>query len=57
MAISNSAEHLTGGLSEGAHGAHCRHLARIHKHMHTYPWIVPLLVSQVALRFDLDTVG
>lgn len=24
---------------------------------HTYPWSVPLLVSQVVLRFDLDTVG
>lgn len=26
-------------------------------HTHTHPWSVPLLVSQVVLRFDLDTVG
>lgn len=33
-----------------------RHLARTHN-IHTNPHSVPLLVSRVALRFDLDTVG
>lgn len=31
-------------------------IARIDKHTYTH-WSVPLLVSQVVLRFDLDTVG
>lgn len=53
------AQHIWRGPGEDAgrlDRVRSRHLARIHN-MHTNPHSVPLLVSRVALRFDLDTVG